>query len=61
MEFQVQNMNKKYIYTWNRRDLCFVSGSNCFVTRYPGLPILTAYAPHIYIDTHQLRFYKTRS
>lgn len=26
---------------WKRRDLCFVSESNCFVTRYPGLPILT--------------------
>lgn len=29
--------------TWKRRDLCFVSGSNCLVTRYPGRPILTTH------------------
>lgn len=26
---------------WNRRERCLVSESNCFVTLYPGLPILT--------------------
>ena len=30
------------IYTWNSRERCLVSWSNCFVTLYPGRPIFTA-------------------
>lgn len=36
------NNTTQWILTSKRNECCFVSGSYCLVTVYPGLPILTA-------------------